>query len=80
MTIPSPSTRGMVTTRVSMAWPSTVSETRPSWGTRFSAMSRSAMIFTRETTPATIRRGISVDSRSTPSTRKRTRMSRPSGS
>ena len=38
------------------------------------------MIFTRETTPATIRRGIVVVSRSTPSTRKRTRMSRPSGS
>ncbi len=38
------------------------------------------MIFTRETTPATIRRGIEVVSESTPSTRKRTRMSRPSGS
>ena len=60
--------------------PSTVSDMRPSCGTRFSAMSRSAMIFTRETTPATIRRGIVVVSRSTPSTRKRTRISRPSGS
>ena len=40
ITIPSPSTRGIVTTRVSIAWPSTVSETRPSCGTRFSAMSR----------------------------------------
>ncbi len=38
------------------------------------------MIFTRDTTPATIRRGIDVVSLSTPSTRKRTRMSRPSGS
>ena len=38
------------------------------------------MIFTRETTPATMRRGMCVVSRSTPSTRKRTRMSRPSGS
>ncbi len=38
------------------------------------------MIFTRETVPATMRRGMWVLSRSTPSTRKRTRMSRPSGS
>ena len=38
------------------------------------------MIFTRETTPGTIRRGIVVVSESTPSTRKRTRMSRPAGS
>ncbi len=38
------------------------------------------MIFTREITPASMRRGIWVESRSTPSTRKRTRMSRPSGS
>ena len=38
------------------------------------------MIFTREITPAIIRRGIVVVSMSTPSTRKRTRMSRPSGS
>ena len=80
MTIPSPSTRGIVTTRVSIAWPSTVSDTRPSCGTRFSAMSRLAMIFTRETVPAIMRFGICVVSRSTPSTRKRTRISRPSGS
>ena len=80
MTMPSPSTRGMVTTRVSMACFSTVSDTRPSCGTRFSAMSRSAMIFTREITPAIMRRGIWVVSRRMPSTRKRTRISRPSGS
>ena len=80
MTTPSPSTWGMVTTRRSIAWPSTVSDTRPSCGTRFSAMSRLAMIFTREIVPGTIRRGMCVLSRSTPSTRKRTRMSRPSGS
>ena len=49
-------------------------------GSRRSAMSRSAMIFMRETVPATIRRGMCVLSRSTPSTRKRTRMSRSSGS
>ena len=38
------------------------------------------MILMRETTPATIRRGTVVTSASTPSTRKRTRISRPSGS
>ena len=80
MTTPSPSTWGIVTTRRSIEWPSTVSDTRPSCGTRFSEMSRLAMIFTREIVPGTIRRGMCVLSRSTPSTRKRTRMSRPSGS
>ena len=80
ITMPSPWTEGIVTTRMSTAWPSTFSPTRPSCGTRRSEMSRSAMIFTRETTPATIRRGIDVVSLSTPSIRKRTRMSRPSGS
>ena len=58
--MPSPCTEGMVTMRMSTVWPSTFRPTRPSWGTRFSEMSRSAMIFTRETTPATIRRGIVV--------------------
>ena len=38
------------------------------------------MIFTRDTTPGTMRRGIVVVSWSTPSTRKRTRMSLPCGS
>ena len=42
-------------------------------------MFSSAMIFTRETTPAAMRRGTVVMSCSTPSTRKRTRSSRPSG-
>ena len=37
------------------------------------------MIFIRETTPAAIRRGTVVTSRSTPSTRRRTRSSSPSG-
>ena len=41
-------------------------------------MSRSAMILMRETTPAFIRFGICVVSLRTPSTRKRTRMSRDS--
>ncbi len=38
------------------------------------------MIFTRETTPGTMRRGIEVVSLRTPSIRKRTRMSLPAGS
>ncbi len=43
-------------------------------------MSRSPMILRREITPGTIFRGMLAVSASTPSTRKRTRMSRPSGS
>ena len=80
MTMPSPCTLGSVTMRTSIGWPSMFSDTRPSCGSRRSAMSRLAMIFTRDTTPATMRRGIVVLSLSTPSTRKRTRISRPSGS
>ena len=53
----------------------TLTATRPSCGTRFSAMSSSLMILIREITPATIRRGTRAASLSTPSTRKRTRMS-----
>ena len=60
MTIPSPPPDGSVTMRTSTWCPSTCSVTRPSWGSRLSAMSRSAMIFTRDTTPATMRRGIVV--------------------
>ena len=51
MTAPSPWTLGSVTTRRSTWRLSIVSPTRPSWGSRFSAMSRSDMIFTREITP-----------------------------
>ena len=54
MTTDSPCTLGSVTTRRSTWRPSSVSPTRPSCGTRRSAMSRSAMILMRETTPATI--------------------------
>ena len=69
MTMPSPQTPGIVTTRMSIAWPSTRSDTRPSCGSRRSAMSRSAMILMRETTPAFIRFGICVVSLRTPSMR-----------
>ena len=55
MTIDSPWTLGSVTTRRSTGWPSIVRPTRPSCGTRRSAMSRSDMIFTRLMTPATMR-------------------------
>ena len=79
ITIDSPCTLGSVTTRRSTWRPSTLSPTRPSCGRRRSAMSSSAMIFTREITPRAIRRGTVVTSLSTPSTRKRTRRSRPSG-
>ena len=77
---PSPRSVGTVTTRRSILRSSTLTATRPSWGTRFSAMSSSLMILMRETTPATIRLGTRATSLSTPSTRKRTRMSFSSGS
>ena len=80
MTIDSPWTLGSDTTRRSIEWPSIVRLTRPSCGTRRSAMSRSDMIFTRLMTPETMRLGIVVVSISTPSMRKRTRRSLPSGS
>ena len=79
MTIDSPCTLGSETTRRSTWWPSMVSPTRPSCGTRRSAMSRSLMIFTRLMTPLTMRRGTVAESSSTPSMRKRTRSSWPSG-
>jgi len=80
MTTDSPWTVGRVTTRMSTARPSTAIPTRPSWASRRSEMSSSAMILARETMPPTIRRGtVAVEAR-TPSTRKRTRSSRPSGS
>ena len=80
ITIDSPRTVGSVATRMSMWRPSTFRPTRPSWGMRFSAMSRSAMIFTRETRPAIMPRGTVVVSLTTPSTRKRTRIDLASGS
>src|ERR1044072_1417405 len=53
---------------------------RPSCGMRRSAMSRSARIFTRETTAGTALPGITAASVSTPSIRYRTRMSSSPGS
>ena len=54
---PSPRWVGRVVIRRSTLRPSTLTLTRPSWGTRFSAMSSSLMILTREITPETIRFG-----------------------
>ena len=48
MTASSPWTLGMIDTRKSMVLPGTRSLKRPSWGTRFSAMSSSAMTLMRE--------------------------------
>ena len=80
ITIDSPRTTGSVATRRSTWRPSTARPMRPSCGTRRSAMSRLAMIFTRETSPATCWRGTVVESYTTPSMRKRTRMSLARGS
>ena len=48
MTASSPWTLGMIETRKSMVLPGTFSLNRPSCGTRFSAMSSSAMTLMRE--------------------------------
>ena len=77
---PSPRWVGRVVMRRSTRRSSIVMLTRPSWGTRFSAMLRSLMILTREITALTIRLGTCAASRSTPSTRKRTRISSSPGS
>ncbi len=77
---PSPRWVGSVVTRRSTRLSSTVTPTRPSCGTRRSAMSSSLMILIREITAETIRRGTWAASWRTPSTRKRTRMSSCSGS
>ena len=42
-----PFTVGAVATRMSMSLPAILRRMRPSWGSRFSAMLRPAMIFTR---------------------------------
>ena len=80
MTTDSPCTLGRVTTRRSTWWPSMLSPMRPSCGTRRSAMSSSAMTLMRLTTPATIARGTTCASFSTPSMRRRTRIESISGS
>jgi EmrB/QacA subfamily drug resistance transporter len=69
MTTASPSTVGRVTTRRSITRSSIASETRPSWGSRRSAMSRLVMILIRETAAATMRRGTRDAGTSTPSIR-----------
>ena len=69
MTMFSPKAAGSVATRRSMCLPSSSIEMRPSCGMRRSAMSRSAMIFTREVTAGTELSGTSAASRSTPSMR-----------
>ena len=68
----SPWALGRVDTRTSTARVPMRSEMRPSWGRRFSAMSRSAMIFRREISAACSARLGCTTSRSVPSTRKRT--------
>ena len=68
----SPCAPGKVDTRTSMArWPKR-KEMRPSCGRRFSAMSKSAMIFKREISAACKARFGVTTSRSVPSMRKRT--------
>ena len=79
MTTPSPYTSGSVTTRMSTRRLSTCRAKRPSWGMRFSEMSRSAMILIRDTTPIDIFFLIDAAGISTPSTRNRTRVSPSSG-
>ncbi len=73
----SPRARSGVITRTSTWRPSTVKPTRPFCGSRRTEMSRSAMILILDTTPRTSRWGTVIDSTSTPSTRMRTRSSRP---
>ena len=69
MTIFSPYCAGSVATRRSIGLSPTCVEMRPSCGMRRSAMSRSAMIFTREMTAGTTETGTMAASWSTPSMR-----------
>ncbi len=62
-------TVGMVATRMSMSLPAILRRMRPSCGSRFSAMLRPAMIFTREMIDGMNWRGACRDSYSTPSMR-----------
>ncbi len=64
---------GKVDTRTSNAFAPITSDTRPSWGTRFSAISRRAITLTRDTSSGAMRPGNVAASRITPSTRRRTR-------
>ncbi|MNI64178.1 hypothetical protein D3C73_1195990 [compost metagenome] len=68
----SPCAEGRVETRTSTSCPARRKAIRPSWGTRFSAISRRAMTLMRDTSSvANSRRGRSI-SRNCPSTRMRT--------
>ncbi|MNE60772.1 hypothetical protein D3C80_1559420 [compost metagenome] len=69
----SPWAAGKVDTRTSTSWPARRRLIRPSWGTRFSAISRRAMTLMRETSRAESPRGGVSTSRMTPSMRMRTR-------
>jgi len=68
----SPWLEGSVETRTSMPRPPIRMPRRPSWGRRFSAMSRLAMILMRDTMAACSARFGRTTSRSMPSRRKRT--------
>ncbi len=76
----SPQTVGSVATRRSSALPPTFMLNRPSCGTRFSAMLRSAMTLMRLMKPFWMFFGECITSWSTPSTRNRTRTSFSLGS
>ena len=80
MTIFSPHTVGNVATRRSIWRPSWVTEMRPSWGRRRSAMSMADMILSREMTPSWMPRSARCISWSTPSMRNRTVSCRSPGS
>ena len=68
----SPKCVGKVETRKSTPRFSSVTRMRPSWGTRRSAMSSLARIFSRETNGPCSHLGTCINSRSRPSTRVRT--------
>ena len=74
ITIFSPKMVGMLETRRSMVRFTTLILMRPSWGSRRSAMSSSAMILRREMMAALNLKGGAIISWSTPSMRKRTRI------
>ena len=80
MTTDSPNSVGSTLTRRSTEFPPTVNSMRPSWGTRRSAMSRFAMIFTRLTIAFARCRGGGTISNSTPSARTRILNSSSNGS
>ena len=80
MTTFSPNTVGSVATRRSTGLPPTVSDMRPSWGSRRSAMLMSAITLSRLITPAWIDFGECMTSWSTPSMRNRMRRSFSAGS